>query len=64
MTLFFILYLIIVLGVSYLSLRYFQRFTAESKYRDLWNLLIFLGTLCLLFGISFVIFINTVTFER
>ena len=44
MTLFFILYLIIVLGVSYLSLRFFQKFTSESKYRDLWNLLIFLLT--------------------
>ncbi|SIS29320.1 hypothetical protein SAMN05421639_101422 [Chryseobacterium shigense] len=62
---FFYLFILLIYGsLAYLVMRYFNRWTLKSQYKTLWNTLIFIGSLALLLVISFIIFINTVSFER
>ena len=62
---FFLFFIIIIFaGIAYFSTRFFSRFTQKSKYHTALDALVFIFTLALCLLISFLIFINTVTFER
>ncbi|MGC4041522.1 MAG: hypothetical protein QM710_12255 [Flavobacterium sp.] len=67
MEIFFILlvaFFLILAGLAYLSMKFFKRFTANSKYRILLNVLVFTLSFAILFAITVFIIDNTVTIER
>lgn len=59
-----IVLLLIQLGLAYLSMKFFKKFTAASKYGRLLNVLTFAISFVILFVITLTIIDNTVTFER
>ncbi|MDP9959940.1 Na+(H+)/acetate symporter ActP [Chryseobacterium lathyri] len=61
---FFIFTLLILAGLSYLVMRFFNRWTAKSQHKIVLNGLIFVVSYALLLFISFIILIMNVSFER
>ena len=59
-----IVLLVIQLGLAYLSMKFFKRYTAASKYGSFLNVLIFAISFVLLFTITITIIDNTLTMER
>lgn len=55
---------LIQIGLAYLSMKFFKRFTAASKYGILLNVLTFALSFVALFAITVIIIDNTVTIGR
>ncbi|KFF01460.1 hypothetical protein IX38_17895 [Chryseobacterium luteum] len=62
--LFLVFTLMILAGIAYLIMRFFNRWTAKSQHKTALNGVIFIASYALLLFISFVIFIMNVSFER
>ncbi|MBB6370272.1 Na+(H+)/acetate symporter ActP [Chryseobacterium shigense] len=62
--LFFVFILLIPAGISYLVVRFFNRWTAKSQHKTVLNGLIFIASYALLLFISFVIFMSNVNMGR
>ncbi|CAM3093240.1 PEP-CTERM protein-sorting domain-containing protein [Chryseobacterium flavum] len=62
--LFLIFCLVVFAGMSYLTMRFANRWTQKSKYAVLFNTLILIGSFFLILFIAFYIFISNVSFER
>lgn len=62
--LFLVFTLMILAGIAYLIMRFFNRWTAKSQHKTTLNGVIFIASYALLLFISFVIFIMNVSFER
>jgi len=63
-SMFMIFILAIFGGLAYVIMRFFNRWTAKSQYKTVWNGLIFIASFALLLFIAFFIFITNVSFER
>ncbi|MBB6330533.1 flagellar biogenesis protein FliO [Chryseobacterium sediminis] len=62
---FFLLFIIAVFGgIAYLIMRFFNKWTKNSKYELLFNTLIFIGSFFLVSFLSLCIFFSTVDFSR
>lgn len=66
MTLYLFLGFIILIfgGIAYFMMRFFNRWTKNSKYETLWNTLIFIGSFALVLFVAGFIFVNNISFER
>ncbi len=51
-------------GISYLIMNFFNRWTKDSRYRILFNTLIFIGSFLLIASVTLCIFIMNLSFER
>lgn len=56
--------ILVHVGLAYLSMRFFARFTKKSQYKLLLDGSILILSLLVLFTISFVIIIQSVSLER
>lgn len=62
--LFLVFILLLFAGISYLVMRFFNRWTSKSQYKTVWDVLVFVGSFALLFFISFIIFMMNVNLGR
>ncbi len=62
---FFLLFIIAVFGgISYLTMRFFGKWTRQSKYELIFNTFIFIASFFLMSFLSLYIFFSTLDFSR
>ncbi|MBP2615352.1 heme/copper-type cytochrome/quinol oxidase subunit 2 [Chryseobacterium jejuense] len=62
--LFFLFIIGVFGGISYITMRFCNRWTKDHRYETLLDSLIFIGAFFLISFVSFFIFITTFTFQR